>query len=114
MQGMCGGTHTYTDPTGKEGITGHDRTVHINHEGRDNDYTIHARPKHEDPLLRFFDMCPAYDDYVAKINADFLVSTSQVVGSRAQKSMCHSIIHAYIQSACLAGSGDLARYVQER
>lgn len=72
MQGMCGGTHTYTDPSGKEGITGHDRTVHISHEGHDSNYTIHARPKHEDPLLRFFDMCPAYDAYVAKINADFL------------------------------------------
>ena len=74
MQGMCGGTHSYLDPSSKSGITGHDRHVHIKHNGCERNYTIHARPKHADPLLRFFDMCPAYDEYVAKINTDYLVS----------------------------------------
>jgi len=75
MQGLYGGTHTYTDGEGKGGITGHDRVVNITKHGCNTTYTIHARPKHQDPVLRFFDMCPAYDEYVAQIDADFLVRT---------------------------------------
>lgn len=76
MEGLCGGTHTYTDQTGTAGITGHDRSVVIGGHGLHGDYTIHANSLHEDPVLRFFDMCPAYDDYVTQINADFLVSNT--------------------------------------
>ncbi|KAL0032203.1 hypothetical protein WJX77_010754 [Trebouxia sp. C0004] len=72
MQGLYGGTHTYTDSQGKGGITGHDRVVNVTKHGCNTTYTIHARPKHQDPVLRFFDMCPAYDEYVAHIDADFL------------------------------------------
>ena len=73
MQGLYGGTHTYTDCQGKGGITGHDRVVNVTKHGCNTTYTIHARPKHQDPVLRFFDMCPAYDEYVAQTDADFLV-----------------------------------------
>ncbi len=73
MEGMCGGSHTYVDQHGEHGITGHDRTVNITRHGHNNTYTIHAQPKHQDPVLRFFDMCPAYDEYVAQTDADFLV-----------------------------------------
>ena len=75
MQGLYGGTHTYTDCQGQGGITGHDRVVNVTKHGYNTTYTIHARPKHQDPVLRFFDMCPAYDEYVAQINADLLVSS---------------------------------------
>ena len=73
MEGLCGGTHTYTDKAGAAGITGHDRHVQINSRDFHGNYTIHAKPKEHDPVLRFFDMCPAYDDYVAKVDAEFLV-----------------------------------------
>lgn len=76
MEGLCGGTHTYTDQAGAGGITGHDRHVVITGHAFRGNYTIHANPKDQDPMLRFFDMCPAYDDYVAQIDADFLVSSS--------------------------------------
>lgn len=72
MQGLYGGTHTYTDCQGTGGITGHDRVVNVTKHGCNTTYTIHARPKHQDPVLRFFDMCPAYDEYVAQIDADFM------------------------------------------
>jgi len=49
--------------------------VNVTKHGCNTTYTIHARPKHQDPVLRFFDMCPAYDEYVAQIDADFLVRT---------------------------------------
>ena len=75
MQGLYGGTHSYTDCQGKGGITGHDRVVNVTKHGCNTTYTIYARPKHQDPVLRFFDMCPAYDEYVAQIDADFLVRT---------------------------------------
>ena len=74
MEGLCGGAHTYTDQSGIAGITGHDRHVVISGHGFCNSYTIQANPLEEDPVLRFFDMCPAYDDYVTQIDADFLVS----------------------------------------
>lgn len=73
MEGLCGGTHTYTDQAGAAGITGHDRHVQISSQGFHGTYTIHAKPKDDDPVLRFFDMCPAYDDYVATVDAEFLV-----------------------------------------
>ncbi|KAL0021479.1 hypothetical protein WJX79_009021 [Trebouxia sp. C0005] len=77
MQGLYGGTHTYTDCQGQGGITGHDRVVNVTKHGYNTTYTIHARPKHQDPVLRFFDMCPAYDEYVAQINADLLDAWKQ-------------------------------------
>lgn len=76
MEGLCGGTHTYTDQTGAAGITGHDRHVVISGDGQHGSYTIQANPINQDPVLRFFDMCPAYDDYVTQIDADFLVSVA--------------------------------------
>ena len=76
MEGLCGGTHTYTDQTGTGGITGHDRRVVISGHGFCHRYTIQADPLEEDPVLRFFDMCPAYDDYVTQIDAEFLVSNT--------------------------------------
>ncbi|KAL3161344.1 hypothetical protein ABBQ32_010242 [Trebouxia sp. C0010 RCD-2024] len=72
MEGLCGGTHTYTDQAGAAGITGHDRHVAITGPGVQGKYTIHAKPKDQDPVLRFFDMCPAYDAYVTQINNDIL------------------------------------------
>ena len=40
---------------------------------RDCSWPIHVQPKHSDPVLRFFDMCPAYDAYVKDVNHQFLV-----------------------------------------
>lgn len=74
MEGLCGGTHTYTDQAGSDGITGHDRLVAITGHGVRGQYTIQAKPRDQDAVLRFFDMCPAYDAYVTQINNDFLVS----------------------------------------
>ena len=76
MEGLCGGTHTYTDQAGSAGITGHDRHVAITGQGVQANYTIQAKPQDEDPVLRFFDMCPAYDAYVSQINSKFLVSNT--------------------------------------
>ena len=74
MEGLYGGTHTYTDQARGAGIIGHDRHVRVSGQTSSSTYKIHASPKDHDPVLRFFDMCPAYDDYVAQIDADFLVS----------------------------------------
>ena len=77
MEGMYGGgAHSYTDHQGKSGIIGHDRAVNCTKHAHSKSYTIRARPKQKDPLLRFFDMCPAYDAYVKEIDGSFLVSSS--------------------------------------
>lgn len=36
-------------------------------------WRLHVQPKQHDPVLRFFDMCPAFDDYVAEVRHQFLV-----------------------------------------
>ena len=36
-------------------------------------WPIHIQPKKHDPVLRFFDICPAYDEYVKEVKHHFLV-----------------------------------------
>lgn len=96
MEGMCPGSHTYTDDQDKGAVTGHDRVVNNSNQGHHSSYTIHAQPKHKDPALRFFDMCPAYDDYVAQIDASFLVGRSAVLLHR------HRVLNSiYTEAQCL-------------
>ena len=103
MEGLCGGTHTYTDQTGTAGITEHDRLVVINSHGFCGNYTIQAKPLEEDPVLRFFDMCPAYDDYVTQIDTDFLVSnTSASSPCMTEEGVCQSEVMGIDASAYCA------------
>lgn len=60
-------------------MTGHDRRVAITGQGVHGKYTIQAKPRDQDPVLRFFDDCPAYDAYVSQINTDFLVSDISLI-----------------------------------
>lgn len=39
-------------------------------------WPIHVQPKYHDPVLRFFEICPAYDAYVKEVRHSFLVRSA--------------------------------------